>query len=49
LAIWFPGPWGIGINGGKPLPESPHQAAIAEPAPEQKRRRKVDKQETTDG
>jgi hypothetical protein len=32
MALWIPGPWGA-MNGQplKPQPESPHQAAIAEP------------------
>lgn len=45
MALWIPGPWGA-MDGRplKPQPESPHQAAIAEPVvkdePKAARRRK---------
>lgn len=45
MALWIPGPWGhMDGRPAKPFPESPHQAAIAEPAekdePKRARRRK---------
>jgi hypothetical protein len=45
MALWIPGPWG-NMN-GKPQPESPHQAAIAESVEEstKPRRRRASKAE----
>ena len=42
MAIWWPGPWGAGIQGSggarkKPQAESPHQEAIASPEPEEEK------------
>ena len=43
MGCWIPGPenmsWPANVN-RKPQPESPHQAAIAEPASEAKPRRR---------
>lgn len=40
MGIWIPGPRQLSwpANQRKPLPESPHQAAIAPPAEEQSKR-----------
>ena len=41
MSIWWPGPWGVGVIGGTPgkrtAAESPHQAAIATPEPEEEK------------
>ena len=37
MALWIPGPWGS--MDGKPLPETPHQAAIAQDEPVKKPRK----------
>ena len=42
--VWIPGPWG-NFNGApvKPQPDSPHQAAIAEPKPVKRTTRETQK------